>query len=104
VYTKTLKKAPPGVGDPEYIFLRQVLFFGDLKFRAKFHNPRTATSGRKVCGTEKKKEKKNNHKNYGPLTYPSIKYSPNNNTKHYGRCHNVIDLVIFTAQLDLNMS
>ena len=41
------------------LFLPQILFFGDLKLHAKFPNPSTTPSGRKVCGMEKKK---NNHK------------------------------------------
>ena len=40
-------------------FLPQILFFCDLKLHAKFHNPRRTPSGRKVCGGEEKKEKKN---------------------------------------------
>jgi hypothetical protein len=39
-------------------FVTQILFFFGLKQRSKFQNPRTTHSGRKICGTERKKERK----------------------------------------------
>ena len=39
----------------------------DLKLRAKFHNPRSTPSGRKVCGTERKKHNTKNSGHFIPL-------------------------------------
>jgi hypothetical protein len=46
-----------------YIFIPNLIFL--LKLCANFQNPRTTPSGTKVCGMERKKGKKNNHKNSG---------------------------------------
>jgi hypothetical protein len=43
----------------EVFFNHKYYLFCDLKLCAKFHNPRTTPSGRKVCGTERKKKKNN---------------------------------------------
>ena len=59
-------------GGPNFFYPKSY-FFCDLKPRAKFHNPRTIPSWRKVCGGERKKKKKNNPKNSGlyvPLQRP----------------------------------
>ena len=40
------------------VFDPKTYFFYDSKLRAKFQNPRTTPSGRKVCGGEKKGRKK----------------------------------------------
>jgi hypothetical protein len=48
---------PPGArGVPICLFSSRILFLYELKLCAKFHNPRTTHSGRKVCGGEEKKE------------------------------------------------
>ena len=49
---KTLKK------DPQHFVHPKSYFFCDLKLRAKFHNPRTTPSGRKVCGGEEEEKEK----------------------------------------------
>ena len=49
----------PPLGPPSTLaefVLPQIIFFCDLKLDAKFHTPRTTPSGRKVCGTEKRKQ------------------------------------------------
>ncbi len=57
---------PIGEGGVPFFFYPKSYFFCDLKLCAKFHNPRTTPSGRKVCGTqERRKKKKNNPKNIG---------------------------------------
>jgi hypothetical protein len=40
-------------------FYSKYYFFCDLKFHAKFHNPRATPSGKKVFGTEQKNNPKN---------------------------------------------
>ena len=69
-------------------------FCCDLKLRAKFHNPRTTPSRRKVCGTEKRKErKKTNPKNSGhfdPQQRLRAALGPKSKTLHIGislDCH-----------------
>jgi hypothetical protein len=54
---KTLNNSPPRV---QNIFLLQIYYFFDLKLFAKFQNPRTTPSGRKVYGTEKEKGNNSN--------------------------------------------
>ena len=63
---KNTKKGPQGAtGGPKFIYPKSY-FFCDLELHAKFQNPSTTPSGRKVWGTErKKKRKKNNPKNSG---------------------------------------
>ena len=59
---KTLIKAPQWArGGPEFFFVHKILFFCDLKLCANFHKPRTTPSGTKVCGTERRKERKENN-------------------------------------------
>ena len=54
----TIKVPHRGLGGgPEYLFYPESYSFCDLKLHAKFHNPRTTLSGRKVCGGEKKKRR-----------------------------------------------
>jgi hypothetical protein len=63
---KHLKRPPQGARwGLKFLFYPKSYFFCDLKLNAKFQNPRTTPSGRKVCGTERKEEKKNNPKNSG---------------------------------------
>jgi hypothetical protein len=45
------------VGVPQFFFI-----FGELGAHAKFQNPRTTPSGKKVCDPERKKERKKEEK------------------------------------------
>ena len=52
---KIIKNRPSGFV-PQIFVDPKSYFFCDLKLRAKFQNHRTTPSGRKVCGTEKKRK------------------------------------------------
>jgi hypothetical protein len=57
---KNNKKCPlRGLGWVPIFVYPKSYFFCDLKLHAKFHNNSTTPSGRKVCGTERKRKKKN---------------------------------------------
>ena len=89
---KILKNAPQWGywGGPKFCLYPKSYFFCDLKLCAKFHNPRTTPSGRKVCGTEKKKREKNNPKNSGHLVLLQrlrAAYALRSD-QHYGRISN----------------
>ena len=45
--------------------METLIYWGDIGADAKFQNRSINPSGRKLCGTEERKEKKNNHKNSG---------------------------------------
>ena len=54
---KNTKKGPPrGLGGVLIFFYPKSYFFCDLKPHAKFRNPTINLSGRKVCGTERKRK------------------------------------------------
>ena len=66
------------MGPKKKFSLPKSYFFCDLKLRAKFPNPRTTPSGRKVCGGEEEK-KKNNTKYSGhfvPQQRPRAAHAP----------------------------
>jgi hypothetical protein len=48
------KKGPPGGWAQICFSSSKSYFFGDLKPHAKFRNPTISSSGRKVCGGERK--------------------------------------------------
>ena len=51
----TKKEPLRGLGGVPHFCFTPNLIFCDLKLCAKFTNPRTTPSGRKVCGPERKK-------------------------------------------------
>ena len=51
------------MGVPHFFSYPKSYFFGDLKPHAKYQNPRTTPSGRKVTQADRKKEKERREKN-----------------------------------------